>query len=124
MAITRPVREVSLKLLTEYTSRNTILGRFVQRNPDTGFIESKYPVTVHAEQTTYEIDQDGNKLDIYEQFEIGQFELTAPEIMTLWTTPVTTQEGDTVMLGNLIADKIDAIIDARIAAGDTGATVI
>ena len=114
MAVTpQPIREVTVRLSEEITSRDTRLMRLMTRNAQTGFLEPQYPIQITAESNTYELDANDNKLDLYDHRELGTISLTAPEIYALWTELVTLKDGTTHMLGNVLADKIDAILDAR-----------
>lgn len=114
MAVNKPIQQVTLRLKEEIASVETRLIRFVQRNPDTGFIEPKYPIKIFMESITYVLDENDNKIDIYDQQSLGDINLSPDEIMSLWLTPVTIGGVENV-LGNVIADKIDAIIANRLA---------
>lgn len=110
MAIEKPVREITVILKEELASKETRLSRMVYKNPETGFMTTTFPVTIWAESITYELDPAGNKLDIYDRTDMGTLTLTDEEIMMLWAEQVTLSDGSTVYLGNLLADKIDAVL--------------
>lgn len=114
MSLDEPIKEVTLRLKKETTARETKLKRFVEKNPETGFIEAKYPIEIDMESITYELDANDNKVDIYEIQLHGNISLEPAEIMSLWTEPIILSNGTTAMLGNVIADKIDAIIANRL----------
>jgi hypothetical protein len=115
MAIEKQIETKNLRIKEEITSVETRLGRTIYKNPKTGFYEALYPIEILMESITYELDENNNKIDIYDRKSLGNTLLTAEEIMFLWYQNVTLDDGSKHVLGNLIADKIDAIIAAKLA---------
>lgn len=114
MAINEPIKEVTLRLKKEITSKNTKLKRNVVQNPSTGFWEAQFPIEIDIEAITYELDASDNKIDIYDRQELGNVSLEPLEIYNLWTTPITLEGGTSTTLGDLLALKIDEIIAGRL----------
>lgn len=111
--VPKPAETVTLTLETELTARTTFLRRVVAQDPGTGFWIAHYPIEVDSEEITYRVDDQGNKLDIYDCKLMGNFTLEPSEVAALWGEVVTLQEGSQLTLGELIAGKIDAILAAR-----------
>lgn len=109
----KPTETITIALETELTARTTFLRRIVQQDPDTGFYGAVYPIEVDSEEITYQVDADGNRVDIYDRRLMGNFTLDPAEVYALWAEVVTLQDGSQVALGELIAGKIDAILEAR-----------
>lgn len=114
MAINEPIKEISLRLKKEITSKNTKLKRIVSKNEATGYYEPQYPIEIDIEAITYELDANDNKIDIYEYQELGNVSLSGEEILSLWMEPITLADGTATVLGEVLATKIDQIIQAKI----------
>ena len=114
MAITKPTQTLTLSIKEEITSRDTHLMRIVQKNEQTGFYESQFPIRIFAESITYELDAEGNRIDIYDRRDLGSFDLTAEDIGALWMEPITLQDGTVTVLGELLATKLDQVIGQRV----------
>lgn len=110
MALNDPIKEITLRLKRETTSKVTKLMRMVERDPETGQLVVRFPIDIEAEAITYELDASDVKTDIYEIEQLGRFSLSDAEVMNLWTELVTLSDGSTKMLGNVLADKIDEIL--------------
>lgn len=113
MSIDKPIVETTLRLKEEIASKNTMLMREIQRNPSTGFLEATFPIQIFAESITYELDAAGNKIDIYDRKPGRAINLTEEEIMGIWATAVTLDDGTKTYLGQLISDKLDALIEPK-----------
>lgn len=111
MSIDKPIFEVTVKLKEELAARQTLLSRIVTKNETTGYYEPEYPVEIEAERTTYEVDENNNRLAIYDKVNLGRVVLSQEQTMSLWAEEVTLQDGTKLFLGELLANKIDSVID-------------
>jgi hypothetical protein len=114
MTIDREPEALSLLLKKEIGATAVILGRMVQRNPETGAIEVVFPVTINFGFVTYELDADGNKTGIYESGDMGSFQLEPAELYALWMTPVTLSDGTQTVLAEVISTSTDNAIRVRV----------
>jgi len=114
MAIEKPIQEITFKLKEEIASKETKMFRIIQLDKDTNTILSSYPISIWAESITYEVDDDGNKVDIYDREDMGVVTLSTEDVQGLWAEEVTLSDGTKAYLGNVIADKIDSILRVKL----------
>lgn len=72
-----------------------------------------YPVKIQPVKTTYILDDLGNKTSILQVENLPSIELNQEQVLTLYTKNITVNGTDTT-LGELIANKIDNIIQAHL----------
>jgi hypothetical protein len=114
MAIENAPEQIALNLKKEVAATSVVLGRLVQKNPETGAIEVIYPVTINYGFVTYELDAEGNKTDVYGAGDMGSFRLPPEELQALWMIPVTLEDGTQTVLAEVIANATDAAIQSRL----------
>ena len=113
MAINSPITERTIRTREEITSRSTNLLRIVQRNTNTGYFDAVFPIQIFAESIVYGLDAEDNKTEILERKDGRPIVLTDEEIVSIWSTAVTLDDGTKTYLGPLISDKLDAIISTK-----------
>ena len=103
----------ALSLLTEVASSGITLGRSLVKN-ESGFLEAVFPVSIRWDEVTYELDAQGNKIDIYENKSNGSVELEPAEIYALYTEAILLGDGTETTMGEHLAKRTDAILKAKL----------
>lgn len=104
----------TLNTVTETAALQTVLWRNMIETPDGGGVFPDYPVSCKYASATYEVDENGHKVRIIEK-NLNPHEIVfrPEELYPLYMLPITLGDGTQTVLGELLCDKVDEIIQAR-----------
>lgn len=106
MGIEKQTQVLQYSLKEEIASRSMVITRTVTSNP----INVTFSAIIYPHSTTYELDADNKKVDIYEEKDLGPIFLSPDQVMSLFTIPVTLKDGTQSYIGEVIANFADQII--------------
>ena len=123
---------MTFKTVTETAATATILGRTLIEEPNGGGVFPNYSVTCSYDSTTFEVDDQNNKIHVIAGgVDPHTFVLTPEELYPFYLIPVVAQvngQSVTTVLGELLCSQVDNIIQNRklreiIQANPTSQTV-
>ena len=114
MAVKKPKQQKVYELVDEIASRSLVLLREV-RKTESG-INVAFDATIHPKKITYEVDAEGNKIDIYEECDLPTIAVTPQQLMGLFAIQVTLKDGTVSYIGEVLSNFADQLIALNIGA--------
>ncbi len=114
MAVKKPKQQKVYELVDEIASRSLVLLREVRKNGNS--INVEFDATIHPKKITYEVDAEGNKIDIYEEADLPGIAVTQQQLMGLFAIQVTLADGTVSYIGEVISNFADQLIALNIGA--------
>lgn len=111
MAITEKQEQVST--LVEVASRCIEMNRIISIQD--GEEKKEFPITIRPMRTTFILDADNKKTAILKQEPLNVFSLNNEQVMEMFTTPVTLQDGTQTVLGELLSVLTDQLIQQELS---------
>ena len=108
MAVKKPKQQKVYELVDEIASRSLVLLREVKKT--TNGIEVNFDATINPKRITYEVDTEGNKLDIYEEQDLASIAVTQQQLMGLFSIQVTLADGTVSYVGEVLSNFADQLI--------------
>ncbi len=117
MAILQPAVPTTYTLQTEVASRVMHMTRDVIDNGN-GSVSVNFGARIFPQQITYELDSNNNKIGIYDSTPLADFSLSFNDLMSLFGIRCTLADGTIILLGELLSNFADQIIQNQ--TGFTG----
>ena len=121
MAIQQSPTPITYTLQTEIASRVMHMTRDVIDNGN-GSVSINFGARIFPQSTTYELDSNNNKTGIYSATPLADFDLSMTDLMSLFGIRCTLADGTIILLGELLSNFADQIIQQQTGFAGTIST--